>query len=336
MRVGSNPQKQERKITLTTHHRVVMVVYIPNEEGFYKDSFDVFKMCLDSLVSTINSNAAITVVNNGSHKKVSDFLNLYLEEKKIDTLISHNENIGKIDALIGAARGAREKYITLTDSDILFVKGWQEKVEEVFTIFPNVGSVSPIPVRTGLYAGTSSVLKQILFGKIKFKFIPIPENFINYNKFLESINWDLETQEDKNWPVIEKNKIRAVIGSAHQVLTIDRDILFKTTPSNPSLILVGNLSEHNNVDVPIDKAGKLRLSTYNNYAFHMGNKLEIWMNGVQENNEKLIDNSSKRVETADNSSDLFNTTFKNKVYGLKKLIIKKMFAFFIVKNKRIN
>jgi hypothetical protein len=36
----------------------------------------------------------------------------------------------RIDAQIGAARGVREKLITLTDSDILFVKGWQEKVED--------------------------------------------------------------------------------------------------------------------------------------------------------------------------------------------------------------
>lgn len=332
MRLGSNPQKQERKIKMTTHHRVVVVVYIPNEEGFYKDSFDVFKLCLDSLVSTINLSAAITIVNNGSSKKVSDFLNLYLTEKKIDTLISHNTNIGKIDALISAARGAREKYITLTDSDILFVKGWQKKVEEVFSIFPNVGSVSPIPVRTGLYSGTSSVLKQILFRKIKFKFIPIPENFISYNKYLESINWDLEVQEDKNWPVVQKKEFRAVIGSGHQVLTIDRDILFRTTPSNPSLTLVGCNSEHNYVDVPIDKAGKLRLSTYNNYAFHMGNKLESWMGDVQEVNSKSIENDEKNNEILCPSSDLFNSQIKNKWYGLKKMIIKKIFSFFIVNN----
>ena len=78
MRIGSNPQKQERKITMTTHHRVVVVVYIPNAEGFYKDSFNVFKLCIDSLVSTLNSKAALTVVNNGSHHKVADLLNLYL------------------------------------------------------------------------------------------------------------------------------------------------------------------------------------------------------------------------------------------------------------------
>lgn len=331
MRIGSNPQKQEIKITITTHHRVVVVVYIPNEEGFYKDSFDVFKLCIDSLVSTINSKAALTIVNNGSHKKVKDFLNGYYEEKKIDTLISHNTNIGKIDALIGAARGAREKYITLADSDILFVKGWQEKVEEVFAKFPNVGSVSPIPVRRGLLLGTSSVLKYVLLGKIKFKFIPIPENWVGYNRYLESINWGFEDKDTNEWPVVEKNGVRAVIGSGHQVLTVDRDILFTTTPSNPSFTLVGNLSEHNYVDVPIDKAGKLRLSTYNNYAFHMGNKLESWMVDIQEANTKTTDNKEGLDERVNPSPDLFNSKIKNKWYVLKKMILKKMFSLFIVK-----
>jgi hypothetical protein len=317
---------------MTTHHRVVVVVYIPNAEGFYKDSLDVFKICIDSLVRTLNSKAALTIVNNGSHKKVADFLNQYLEENKIDTLISHNTNIGKIDALIGAARGAREKYITLADSDILFSKGWQEKVEEVFAVFPNVGSVSPIPVRIGLLAGTSSVLKYILLGKVKCMFIPIPENFLGYNRYLESINWGSEDSDNNKWPVVEKNGLRAVIGSGHQVLTIDRDILFKTTPSSPSLTLVGNLSEHNYVDVPIDKAGKLRLSTYNNYAFHMGNKLERWMVEENEANAKTLANIKDFGKIVDPSPDLFNSVIKNKWYVLKKMILKKMFSFFIVKN----
>lgn len=332
MRQGSNPQKAQRKLSLTTHHRIVAVVYIPNEEGFYKDSFEVFKTCLDSLVETINSKAALTIVNNGSHKNVANLLQLYLEEKKIDTLISHNSNIGKIDAMIGAARGAREKYITLTDSDILFVKGWQEKVEEVFAVFPNVGSVSPIPVRIGVLSGTSSVLKYVLLRRIKCMFIPIPENFVGYNRYLDSINWGFEDKDDYKWPVVEKKGLRAIIGSGHQVLTIDRDILFKTTPSNPSLTLVGNLSEHNYVDVPIDKAGKLRLSTYNNYAFHMGNKLETWMVEEQERNAKNRDNVQDSGSTVEPSNDLFYSTMKNKWYVLRKMILKKMFLLFIGKN----
>ncbi|WP_418263873.1 glycosyltransferase family A protein [Flavobacterium faecale] len=325
-----NPQKQERKIEPSTKHRIIVVVYIPNEEGFYKDSFDVFKLSLDSLICTINSYAAITIVNNGSHERVSNFLQLYLAEKKIDTLISHNTNIGKIDALIGAARGAREKQITLADSDILFVKGWQEKVEEIFSAFPNVGSVSPIPIRKGLYASTSSVLKEIVFRRLKFSFIPIVENYKDYNRFLESINWGIEKNEDEKWPVVEKKGIKAVIGSAHQVLTIDRDILFTTTPSNPSFTLVGNDSEHNYVDIPIDMAGKLRLSTFNNYAFHIGNHLESWMNDVQLDNLKKENHIYERIVTP--SSDLFNSKYKFKWYNLKKMIIKKFFALCIIKN----
>lgn len=332
MRVGSNPQKQERKITITTHHRVVVVVYIPNEEGFYKDSFDVFKMCIDSLVSTLNSKALLTIVNNGSHQKVVDFLNGYLEENKIDTLISHKTNIGKIDAMIGAARGAREPYITLTDADILFVDGWQEKVEEVFAQFPNVGSVSPIPVQRGLYFGTSSVMKQILLGKIKFKLAPIPENFEGYNRYMESINWNVEKNANMNWAVVEKNGVKATVGSGHQVLTIHRDILFTKTPSNPSLTLVGNASENNYVDFPIDKSGKMRLATYHNYAFHMGNKLESWMEETQEVNVKTMDSKENLGETVSPSPDLFNSKIRNKWYVLKKMILKKLFKFFILKN----
>lgn len=326
MRIGSNPQKSERKIILTTHHRIIIVVYIPNEEGFYENSFEVFKTCLNSLILTINSNAAITVVNNGSHRKVVDFLNLYLEEKKIDTLISHNSNIGKIDALIGAARGAREKYITLTDSDILFVTGWQENVEEIFAKFSNVGSVSPIPVRAALYFGTSSVLKQILLRRIKYKKTPIPENYDAYNKYLGSINWNLETKVDNMWNVVESNNCKANVGSGHQVLTINRDILFKNVPTNPCLTLVGGTSENDYVDFPIDKSKKLRLATYHNYAFHMGNKLEDWMVDIQKNNKKSQLDIKSELDTK--SIDLWNSWFFNKYFGLKKKIIKKSFKRF--------
>jgi len=326
MRIGTNPQKSVRKITLTTHHRIIIVVYIPNEEGFYENSFEVFKMCLNSLVATINSFAAITVVNNGSHKKVFDFLNLYLEEKKIDTLISHNTNIGKIDALIGAARGSREKYITLSDADILFVSGWQENVEKVFANFPNVGSVSPIPVRKAVMFGTSSVLKHIVLRKIKFMTEPILENFEDYNRYLESINWDLEIQKDNKWNVVENNKCKANIGSGHQVLTLDRDIFFKTTPTNPSLTLVGGTSENDYVDFPIDIANKLRLATYNNYAFHMGNKLEDWMIEKQKSNKK--NQNIQKVPFDVQSFDLNENWLYNKYFGLNKKIIKILFSFF--------
>lgn len=325
MRIGINPFKDEQKLNIPTYHRIVIVIYIPNEEGFYKNAITVLKSCLESLFETINRHAAITVVNNGSCQKVGDLLNLYSEQNKIDTLITHAYNIGKIDAQIGAARASREEIITLTDSDILFCNGWQEKVEEIFSAFPDVGSVSPIPVRTGLFAGTSSVLKQILLRKLKFRFNSIPENFESYNRFLTSINWDIETDKEKKWPIVECKCVKAIVGSAHQVVTIDRNILFTTTPSNPSLTLVGSNSEHNYIDVPIDKAGKLRLATYRNFAYHMGNEMEEWMSDVIVNNS--LDKQTQQIELkASELKDVFNSKFESKVYSLRKMIVKKIFV----------
>ena len=331
MRQGWNPEKGAKKLDLATHHRVIVVVFIPNDKGFYQKSFEVFKTCLDSLATTINSDSVITVVNNGSFDKVTDFLAAYLKTGKIDTVIHHKNNIGKIDALIGAARGVREQLITFSDADILFLKGWQENVEEVFCNFKNTGSVSPIPSRLGLFAWTSSVLANVLTHKIKFKYEQIPENFEPFNRYLESINWGLENNPNNLWPVVLSKKSKAIVGSGHQVLTVLREIVLNYAPKKPSLTLVGGDSELKYVDKPIDVARKMRLSTYNNYAYHMGNEIEPWMNEAYLKSFETF----KKIQIDKNTIALISpkqqTFFKYKIYAIRKLIVKKLFKILFFK-----
>ncbi len=318
-----NPQKEHKKIELKEHHRVIVVVFIPKLEDYYENMFEVFKLNLESIISTKNEFCAITVVNNGCCDVVVDYLNGMYANSKIDCLVHHKINIGKIDALIGSARSSREKLITLTDADILFVKGWQENVENVFCNFKDVGSVSPLPIRKGLTSGTISTLKKILLKKAELSFLPIKENFDSYNKFLESIGWDVEKRDDLLWPIISINNNKAIVGSAHQVLTIDREIFFSDVPIKPSLILVGNKSENDYVDFPIDLSGKMRLSTYNNFAFHMGNKAENWMYDIQKNNSitdlnlPIYDIRTFQIPVKKNKFKLFK-------YKLYRIIIKKI------------
>lgn len=324
MRVGMNPQKKENKLLLKTNHRVIIVVFIPSLEGYYQSVFEVLKLNLQSLIATKNEFCELTVVNNGSCKIVLDYLNEMFLDKKIDSVIHHNTNIGKIDALIGAARTARENLITLTDIDILFVNGWQEKVEEIFNSFKNVGSVSPIPTRNSHTYGTISTLNKILLKRVNFSFESIKENLEAQNKFFESFGWEKETDENLKWPVLKNNDVKAVLGSNHQVLTIRKDILFKYVPTKPSLTLVGNQSEYNYVDLPIDLSGKMRLSTYNNYAFHMGNKVEDWMIEVQKNNESIPfnkNNSSNKFEIEEANKNKINRIY----YKINKKFVKKIF-----------
>ncbi|WP_373056901.1 glycosyltransferase family A protein [Zunongwangia sp. H14] len=324
MRSGSNPQKKTKKLHLTIQHRVVVVTYIPKLQGYYANSLEVLKMCLDSLIKANDNTYKITVVNNGSCKAVFELLHSYAHQD-IDTIIHHRTNIGKIDAVIGAARGSREDYITLSDSDILFTIGWNRATMQVFKAFKNVGSVSPIPFRHGLYYGTSSTLGKILFRKVKYYYKPIPENYEEHNKYLTSINWNNEKDNNINWPFIESNSVKAIVGSGHQVLTLKRGILFETVPFNPSLTLVGGDSEYRYIDEPIDKAGLMRLGTYNNYAYHMGNEVEEWMYEKLENEIGL--NADYNY-----GDSLFNFRKTNendsKVYKLKKYLLKKAFKIF--------
>lgn len=325
MRIGSNPQKAEKEIVLKTNHRVVVVVFIPELTGYYKDSLEVFKLCLKSLITTNKGDYSITVVNNGSCPEVRDFIANYFVGE-IDTIIHHSYNIGKIDAMIGAARGAREELITLTDSDILFMKDWDSATRNIFNNFKKAGSVSPIPFRHGLFYGTSSTLKEILLGRIKFSYDAIPENFEDQNRYLSSINWNNEKDNKVRWPVIEKNKIKAIVGSGHQVLTIKREILFSSVPKTPSLTLVGGDSELKYVDEPIDKAGLMRLSTFNNYAYHIGNRIESWMNDLSLT-ENFIKSNQSHVEFTEKRKKTIN----HRLYIIKKHYIKLLFKIFYSK-----
>ncbi|MGB3776448.1 MAG: glycosyltransferase, partial [Leeuwenhoekiella sp.] len=283
MRTGKNPQKEDHLVKLKTNHRVIMVIFIPELSGYYENMYDVLKLSLKSLIKSLPGSSAITLVDNGSCETVRDFLIQLFRQKKVDTLTLLDENIGKIDAQIGAARAAREPLITLPDCDILFRENWVRETIQLFNTFHNVSSVAPYPTRRGFTYFTFSTLKSILLGKNKLNFEPVPENFEYYNTFLESINWNKEQDKNAPWPVLKRNNIKAIVGGDHQILTLRRSILFAFSPHQPSLIKVGNNSENTYVDLPIDRSGGLRLSTYHYHAHHMGNAVEKWMVDILHN-----------------------------------------------------
>ncbi|EGV44389.1 glycosyltransferase family 2 protein [Bizionia argentinensis JUB59] len=280
MRTGSNPQKSDYKVSSTFNHRIVQVIYIPELSGYYKKMFEVFKLSIFSLIKTIPKSSAITIVDNGSCNEVKQFLIDILKQKKINSLQLLETNIGKIDAQIGAARASREDLITLSDGDILFRKNWVEETFKVFERFSNVSSVAPYPSRHSSTYFTFSTLKSIFLKKNKLEFESIPENLQDYNRFLNSINWGKVSDKNILWPVVKKNGFKACLGSEHQVITLRRQILFNFSPLKPSFIKVGNHSEMNYVDLPIDLSKGLRLSTYNYFAHHMGNEVEGWMEEI--------------------------------------------------------
>lgn len=272
MRVGINPAKLNFNVEKKYHHRIIIPVFVPNFEGYFQNLFEVIKICIESAYLTQHGRSAITVVDNASCPEVKSWLDEKFKSGEIETLITHAENIGKVDAIVGAARACREDLITLTDCDILFKKNWQEEVESLFMNFDKVGSVAPFPVARHLYYHTSSTLKSVLLNQnLSFSFQPTDEDMLIKDVY-GSYDWNYEKSYDGLLPVINSKGHKAVIGSGHQVMTIRREVFFQM-PLQPSFIKIGSNSELNWIDEPINNHGYWRLSTVKNFVSHMGNNV---------------------------------------------------------------
>ena len=104
MRIGFNPNKDKILTASEYFHQVIVPVYIPNQEGYFKDSLQVLKYCLESLFKTSHNKTYFTVVNNGSCAEVKNYLDSLYQEEKLQELI-HTTGIGKLNAILKGLTG---------------------------------------------------------------------------------------------------------------------------------------------------------------------------------------------------------------------------------------
>ena len=126
MRTGVNPEKLKSEKLLYCEHRVVVPVYIPNlEEQYYKESFEVFKTSIHSLLQTIDpKQTAITIINNDCFEPVGQFIEKLLKDNKIQKYVKYNKNVGKVYAVLSEVKSAYEDYVTIADADVLYMNNW--------------------------------------------------------------------------------------------------------------------------------------------------------------------------------------------------------------------
>ncbi len=329
MREGKNTSKEQLIGLKSCSHRVIIPLYIPNEGGYYKEAFQVFEMCLHSVLKTAMSPLKVSVVSNGSCQAVNSKLLKLNEEGYIDELIVETESIGKINSILKALKTCEERLITITDGDVLFVNNWEKETLNVFGAFPKAGMVSPTPIFRTQLRLTSNIWWRYLFSKkLLFRAVKNPEAM---TRFAKSIGWsrlDLK-YKDVIATLKSKNGIIAVVGNSHFVGTYKREV-FKKLPKENSKYRLGGDSEHLYTDLPVLKSGGFRLATYDNYAYHMGNKIEPWMSDsfkTLQREEKLFDDfkNLKLLKSSEIDAFFSERIFK-KIFMFKK-IKKTIFKF---------
>lgn len=320
MRVGFNPHKDKTQTESDYFHQIVIPVYIPNQEGYFKDSLEILKLCLDSLFATKHDKTFITIVNNGSCLILVDYLNDLFHKNKIQEII-HTTNIGKLNAVLKGILGNSFPLITVSDADVLFLNGWQEASYSVFEAFPKTGAVCPTPSSRSLRTYTANVYWDLFFSsKIKCTPVVNPDALKRFGLSVGNANFYNTAQLDTFLTVINGN-IKAVVGAGHFMTTYRAEV-FNNLESRFSKYKLGGDSEGQFLDIPVVKKGFWRLSTDDNYTYHMGNVVEDWM----------FDAVSKLVQN-DKSSD-FELKPIQPSSKLAYFVKSKLFAKFIL-NKKI-
>lgn len=280
MRKGINPIHEQGIILKDAYHRIIIPVYIPYLSGYYKDSFDILKICLKSLVKTIHDKTLITIINNDSCEEVHLFLNDLILQKKIDQYIVNSYNNGKINPITSYLKGCHEKLITISDADVLFKPGWQNAVEGLFVSFPEAGMVSPIAAPSYFSFFTAFTW---FYGFLKYKLYRSanPDTF-SLEKFHESISRERPLNEIEKSPHFIQNKeAKAIIGSGHFCVTICNEIIPYIPLEFSGTRFKG--AETKFIDRPVCSAGFMRIATDKGFVFHMGNIKEGWMQEFLDN-----------------------------------------------------
>ncbi|WP_445955314.1 glycosyltransferase family A protein [Yeosuana sp.] len=333
MRKGKNISKDKLLKKEPCSHRVIIPLYIPHENDYYNDSFDIFKMCLLSIKKTSLSPLKISVINNGSCASVHSKLITLYEGGYIDELIIVKDNIGKINAILKALRTTEERLITITDADVLFLNKWEEEVINIFKAFPKAGVVCPVPVFRTQLRLTSNIWIRYLFSN-KLKFRPV-KNQEAMTRFANSIGWPwLDVKYKDIIATLKSNDgDLAVVGASHFVGTYKKEVFDKIPNTNSEYVLGGD-SEYLYSDIPVLKMGGYRLATYDNFAYHLGNTKEPWM-------IDLYDSLKDEQKVYDNFDSIKKLTSKETSYFISEKIFKKLFTIkafkkWIFKTKGLN
>jgi len=286
MRIGNNPEKENKTLVVENYHRVIVPVYIPNFEGYFEQAFDVFKLCIESLLKTVHQKTRITIYNNNCHSLVKKYIDEQFEKSIfIDQVFHSKENLGKINAILAASKGNLEPLITITDADVLFKQGWQKAVEEVFVNFPEAGMVSPVPSSKALANHTASTWFYGFFkGKLAFQEVLDPDAMHKFDLSLGNKELMYKPIHLEKYLVLKnkRNSGEVVVGCGHFVATLKRAVFDKGTNEPAFIKIVGGV-EAKFIDIPNNDLGYLRVATKGNFAYHMGNKTEPWMYDIATN-----------------------------------------------------
>jgi glycosyltransferase involved in cell wall biosynthesis len=272
MRKGQNPAKFVKEVARPERITVALLNYIPFLSGFYAETLEVLKVCLESMRKEAGVPFDLLVFDNGSCAEVRDFLLQEKTEGRVQYLILSEKNLGKGGAWNMMLAGASGEIVAYTDSDVLFSPDWLKRSVEILETFPNVGMVTARPFRTPteFYSKTVAWAKRTRGARLdQGQFIPW-ETFLEFNLSLgqseaENRKVYAQTQDIR----ISYKGLTAFAGASHWQFTSYKSTLQQFLP----LEMDKPMGQVRQLDRRMNDAGLLRLMVSDPLAMNLSNTL---------------------------------------------------------------
>jgi hypothetical protein len=272
MRVGQNPAKSIDSVPQPANVTVAVVTYIPFLSGYYAQSLDVLKVCLESIWENTSADYDMLVFDNASCPEVRDYLNELQRQEHIQYLVLSDKNIGKGGAWNFIFQAAPGEYIAYTDSDVRFYPGWLAHSLAILEAFPQTGMVTARPMRTpeAFYTATLEWARsQPDVALENGQYIPWEtylQHVLSLGTSAEQAREWYESRSD--WRLIYRG-VQALVSAAHFQFTTRKASLGQFLPFK----MDRPMGQVRSLDEQINQAGLLRLTTCDPLVTHMGNQV---------------------------------------------------------------
>jgi hypothetical protein len=272
MRAGQNPAKFVEEVARPSKVTVVIVSYIPFLAGYFADSLDVLRLCLDSLRRNTDGVFDLLVFDNGSAPEVVASLSELQRAGVIDYLLLSSKNLGKGGAWDIALPAAPGEIVAYADGDVYFQRGWLPGALTILESFPRVGMVSSRPMRTDPALTTGTLRWAEGDSEVTVE----RGSYISWETFREhDVNLG-QAEDEVRRRYSESQDIRlryrgaeALAGAVHWQFVARKEVLTHVLP----LALGRPMGQVRRLDARLNEAGFLRLMTTEAWVRHMGNSI---------------------------------------------------------------
>jgi glycosyltransferase involved in cell wall biosynthesis len=252
---------------------VAILCYIPTLGGYYAQSLDILKKCLNSIWENTQIPYDLMVFDNASCDPVREFLRTSQDTGKIQYLILSDKNYGKAGAWNFIFSTAPGKFLAYSDSDVYHHPGWLEPQIKIIEEFPITGMVTGMPMWTPEEFSSSTVEWAERTAGISMhrgKNLDWEDYWKHSRSLGSSIKEAREHFDTIENLLVTHGETRLFIGAAHFQFVSPTNVLKKLLPI-PSRRPMGEVRM---LDIALNEAGYLRFCTPEWWVEHLGNTLE--------------------------------------------------------------